>query len=147
MEEIELTYRKCINADIEYLLWLRKKTMNEHLISSCLTVTDESHLDRIMFQFDCAKIILLKGQKIGLLKIAAHQNSIEIIQIQIEPHHQGKGIGHKIIQSIIEKLSGEKTAVTLSVLKENKAKKLYDTIGFKVISENNEFFVMKYEKT
>ncbi|MFV8328246.1 GNAT family N-acetyltransferase [Flavobacterium sp. ZS1P14] len=89
----------------------------------------------------------MKDQKIGLLKIAAHQNSIEIIQVQIEPHHQGKGIAHKIIQSIIEKLSGEKTAVTLSVLKENRAKKLYDTIGFKVISENNESFVMKYEKT
>jgi ribosomal protein S18 acetylase RimI-like enzyme len=146
MDEIELTYRKCLKTDIGYLLWLRKKTMNEHLINSGIDVSDENHLNRIMFQFDQAKIILLKDQKIGLLKILEHQNSIEIIQIQIEPLYQGKGLGQKIIKSIIEKLSGEKLSVTLSVLKENKAKKLYDTIGFKVIIENNESFIMKYEK-
>lgn len=146
MDEIELTYRKCLNTDIEYLLWLRKKTMNEHLIHSGIDISDENHLNRIMFQFEQAKIILLKDQKIGLLKIFEHQNDIEIIQIQIEPLHQGKGIGQKIIKSVIEKLSGEKLSVTLSVLKENKAKKLYDSIGFKVISENNESFIMKYEK-
>jgi ribosomal protein S18 acetylase RimI-like enzyme len=73
-------------------------------------------------------------------------SSIEIIQIQIEPLHQGKGIGRKIIKSIIEKASGEKSSVILSVLKENMAKKLYDSIGFKVITENSESFIMKYKK-
>ncbi|TDE43213.1 N-acetyltransferase [Flavobacterium rhamnosiphilum] len=147
MDEIELTYRKCLNTDIEYLLWLRKKTMNEHLIYSGIDISHENHLKRIMFQFEQAKIILLKDQKIGLLKILEQQSNIEIIQIQIEPLYQGKGIGQKIIKSVIEKLSDEKLSVTLSVLKENKAKKLYDSIGFKVISENNESFIMKYEKT
>jgi ribosomal protein S18 acetylase RimI-like enzyme len=146
MDAIELTYRKCLNTDIEYLLWLRKKTMDEHLINSDIDVSDENHLNRIMFKFNQAKIILLNDKKIGLLKILEHQNSIEIIQIQIEPIHQGKGFGQKIIKSIIEKLSGEKLSVVLSVLKENKAKKLYDRIGFKVITENNESFIMKYEK-
>jgi hypothetical protein len=74
MSEIELTYRKCLNTDIEYLLWLRRKTMNEHLINSGMDVSEENHLNRIMFQFDQAKIILLNDQKIGLLKISEHQN-------------------------------------------------------------------------
>jgi ribosomal protein S18 acetylase RimI-like enzyme len=145
MDGIELTYRKCLHTDLEYLLWLRKITMNEHLVHSGLAITEENHVNRIMFQFDQAKIILLKDQKIGLLKMFEHQNSIEIIQIQIEPLHQGKGIGQKIIKSILEKASVKKSAVTLSVLKGNKAKKLYDTIGFKVITESTESFIMKYE--
>jgi ribosomal protein S18 acetylase RimI-like enzyme len=146
MDAIELTYRKCFNTDIEYLLWLRKKTMDEHLINSGINISDENHLNRIMFQFDQAKIILLNQQKIGLLKISEHQNNIEIIQIQIEPLYQGKGIGQKIIKSVIERSSEEKLFVTLSVLKRNKAKKLYESIGFKVIIENEQSFIMRYEK-
>lgn len=146
MDAIELTYRKCLNTDIEYLLWLRKKTMDEHLINSGINVSDENHLNRIMFKFDQAKIIILNQQKIGLLKISEHQNNIEIIQIQIEPLYQGKGIGQKIIKSIIERSSEEKLFVTLSVLKKNKAKKLYESIGFKVIIENDQSFIMRYEK-
>jgi ribosomal protein S18 acetylase RimI-like enzyme len=147
MDTIELTYRKCLNTDIEYLLWLRKKTMNEHLINSGMDVSDEYHLNRIMFQFDEAKIILLNQQKIGLLKICEHQNNVEIIQIQIEPSSQGKGIGQKIIKSIIERLSEKKASLTLSVLKGNRAKKLYESIGFKAIIENDRSFIMRYEKT
>jgi ribosomal protein S18 acetylase RimI-like enzyme len=147
MDAIELTYRKCLNTDIEYLLWLRKKTMDEHLINSGINVSDDNHLNRIMFKFDQAKIIILNQQKIGLLKISEHQNNIEIIQIQIEPLYQGKGIGQKIIKSIIERSSDEKLPVTLSVLKRNKAKKLYESIGFKVIIENEQSFIMRHEKT
>jgi ribosomal protein S18 acetylase RimI-like enzyme len=146
MDKIELTFRKCLKTDIEYLLWLRRKTMNEHLMNSGLEISEENHLNRIMYQFDQAKIILLNDKKIGLLKIAEQQQNIEIIQIQIEPLHQGKGLGKNIIKSIIEKLSDKKLSVTLSVLRGNKAKKLYEAIGFKVIAENNESFIMKYIK-
>ena len=138
-----MKYRKAQQTDIDYLLWLRKETMNEHLIFSGMDVDEENHLRRILYQFDDAQIILFNDQKIGLLKISEFQNRIEIIQIQIEPEFQGKGIGQKIIKSIIEKASEKKLPIKLSVLKGNKAKKLYESVGFKVIEENDYSFVMK----
>ena len=143
MDVTKLKYRKAQQTDIAYLLWLRKETMNEHLICSGMDVDEDNHLRRILYQFDDAQIILLNDHKIGLLKISEFQNSIEIIQVQIEPKFQGKGIGQKIITSIIEKAFEKRLPVILSVLKGNKAKKLYESIGFKVIEENDHSFVMK----
>lgn len=145
MKKIELNYRKASLADIEYLLWLRKQTMTEHFLNSGIEVNEEYHLKRIEYQFEDAKIILLNENPIGLLKVNENKSGFEIIQIQIDPEFQGKGIGKKIIQSIIDKASSLNLPVELSVLKNNKAKQLYISLGFKIINENEDSFIMKKE--
>ncbi|MNR98182.1 Acetyltransferase (GNAT) family protein [compost metagenome] len=145
MKKIELNYRKASLADIEYLLWLRKQTMTEHFLNSGIEVNDEYHLKRIEYHFEDAKIILLNENPIGLLKVNENKSGFEIIQIQIDPEFQGKGIGKKMIQSIIDKASSLNLPVELSVLKNNKAKQLYISLGFKIINENEDSFIMKKE--
>lgn len=142
MNETKFEYQKASKTDIEYLLWLRKATMNEHLLRLGMNISDTSHLNRIMYEFKNAKIVLLNNQRIGLLKVKENENNIEIIQIQIEPIIQGKGIGQEIIKSIIKK-SDKKKSVRLSVLKGNNAIKLYESLGFKIIEENNNSYLMK----
>ncbi|MNF34144.1 Acetyltransferase (GNAT) family protein [compost metagenome] len=145
MKKIELNYRKASLADIEYLLWLRKQTMTEHFLNSGIEVNDKYHLKRIEYHFEDAKIILLNENPIGLLKVNENKSGFEIIQIQIDPEFQGKGIGKKMIQSIIDKASSLNLPVELSVLKNNKAKQLYISLGFKIINENEDSFIMKKE--
>ena len=100
MHKPKLKYTKASEEDIEYLLWLRKETMTEHLNNAGMEVNEENLLGRIKHHFKHAKIILLQNQKIGLLKLVENETEIEILQIQIEPNHQNKGIGKKIIQTI-----------------------------------------------
>lgn len=138
-----LTFKKATAQDIEFLLWLRKETMVEHYINAGKEVNEESLLNRINYQFEYAKIILLKNQQIGLLKIAEQDNEIEIFQIQIAPNHQNKGIGSQIIQSIRKEASVKKIPVKLSVLKVNKAQTLYQNLGFEIYDENEFSYFMK----
>lgn len=140
---MKLTYKKATEEDMEFLLWLRKETMTEHLLHAGKEVNEENLLDRISYHFEYAKIILLKGQKIGLLKLVENKTEIEILQIQIAPNHQNKGIGKKIIQSIIQKASKNNIPVKLSVLKTNKAQTLYKNLGFEIYDENNYSYFMK----
>jgi ribosomal protein S18 acetylase RimI-like enzyme len=140
---MKFTYLKATEEDIEFLLWLRKQTMTEHLIHAGKEVNEENLLDRINYYFEHAKIILLKDQKIGLLKLAENKTEIEILQIQIEPNHQNKGIGKEIIQSIIQKAFTKNIPVKLSVLKTNKAQNLYKTLGFEIYDENEYSYFMK----
>lgn len=121
MEEIQLNYRKAEETDMEYLLNLRKATINEHLIRAGLSISDQEHIKRIRYQYEGAEIILFDAQAIGLLKLNRQPINIEIIQIQIDPKYQGKGIGQKVIQSIIDLAKENHTSVSLSVLKGNKA--------------------------
>jgi N-acetylglutamate synthase-like GNAT family acetyltransferase len=141
--KIKLTYKKATEEDLEFLLWLRKQTMTEHLLHAGKEVNEENFIDRINYHFEDAKIILLKDQKIGLLKIAENKTEIEILQIQIEPNHQNKGMGKEIIQSIIQKAFTKNIPVKLSVLKVNKAQNLYKTLGFEIYDENEYSYFMK----
>jgi ribosomal protein S18 acetylase RimI-like enzyme len=140
---MKLTYQKATEEDMDFLLWLRKQTMVEHLIHAGKEVNEENLLDRINYHFEDAEIILLKNQKIGLLKLAENENEIEILQIQIEPNHQNKGIGKEIIQAIIQKAFTKNIPVKLSVLKVNKAQNLYKTLGFEIYDENEYSYFMK----
>ena len=142
MEKLE--YRKALETDIEYLLWLRKITMDEHLINSGVTLSDDDQLLRINYLFEQAKIITLKEKNIGLLKLDEQENKVEIVQIQIDPKFQGKGFGQQIIKTVIKDSLAKDKEIFLSVLKENPAKELYSRIGFKIIGEDDTSFMMVF---
>jgi len=143
MSTLNLTFKKASEEDLEFLLWLRKETMVEHYIKAGKEVNEENLLSRINHHFEHAKIILLKDQKIGLLKVAENKTEIEILQIQIAPDYQNKGIGRQIIQSILEKAASKKIPVKLNVLKVNKAQTLYQNLGFVIYDENEYSYFMK----
>ncbi len=140
----QLTYRPALESDLNFLLDLRTKTMNPHLIASSLSTAVDSHMLRIKYKFEHASIIEYNRTSIGLLKIERKQDGIELIQIQIDPLYQGKGIGKKILEQIINEANSDKKSITLQVLKVNKAQRLYVKLGFKMIEESNDSYFMKY---
>lgn len=141
---MDIRYKKASEKDIDFLLDLRIKTMNEHLSSSNLSTDKEAHLQRIQYMFDKAQIILLNNEPIGLLKTEQNADKIEIIQIQIDPSQQGKGIGKVILKDMIREGISAKKPVTLSVLKTNKAQNLYLSLGFKIIDEDEYSYMMRF---
>lgn len=143
MKNMNLQYRKATENDISFLFDLRTKTMTEHYISSHLPTDKESTLQRILYHFEKANIITLNNEPIGLLKINKAENHIEVLQIQIDPKLQGKGIGKSILKEIIEEASATKKPVRLSVLKTNKAQTLYVVLGFKIIAEDQHSYMME----
>ncbi|MEI2273178.1 GNAT family N-acetyltransferase [Sphingobacterium sp. ML3W] len=141
-----IKYRPALKSDLEFLLDLRIQTMNAYLIASSLPVSDEAHLQRINCQFEQALIIEIDKYAIGLLKIVRQADNIELIQIQIATSYQGKGIGRRILNDLIEEAIESEKTITLSVLKTNKAKNLYSNVGFKIIGETDDSYLMLFEK-
>jgi len=143
---LEIKYRPALKSDLKFLLTLRIQTMNAHLIASSLPVSDEAHLQRINYQFEHALIIEIDKRAIGLLKIVRQADNIELIQIQIATSYQGKGIGRRILNDLIEEAIESEKTITLSVLKTNKAKNLYSNVGFKIVGETDDSYLMLFEK-
>lgn len=139
-----LTYQKATENDIDYLLDLRIKTMVPHYAESNLPTDRETTLQRILYQFDKANIIFLDNHPIGLLKVDRTDSNIDILQLQIDPDQQGKGLGKMILTDILEEASAEGKTASLSVLKTNKAQHLYSSLGFKVVSEDEHSFFMEF---
>ncbi|GEN72429.1 GNAT family N-acetyltransferase [Chryseobacterium lathyri] len=140
-----ITYRKASENDIDYLLDLRTKTMNPHYADSNLPTDKETTLQRILYQFEKAHIILLNNEPAGLLKISKAEDKTEVLQLQIDPSQQGKGLGKTILTDILEEASAEEKIVSLSVLKTNKAQNLYKSLGFKVVDEDEYSYFMEFQ--
>lgn len=143
--DIQLTYKKATENDIDYLLDLRTKTMVPHYAEPDLPTDRETTLQRILYEFDKACIIFLHHQRIGLLKVNETAGKTEILQLQIDPEFQGLGLGGKILKNILAGAAEKGNAVWLSVLKTNKAQHLYTSLGFKIIGEDEYSYFMEVE--
>ncbi|MGE8534525.1 MAG: GNAT family N-acetyltransferase [Chryseobacterium sp.] len=141
-----LIHRKATDNDIDYLLDLRMKTMNPHYETSGLSTDRDTTLQRVLYQFEKADIILLDNQPVGLLKVDRTFTNIEVLQLQIDPSQQGKGLGKKILSDILEEASLAGKTVSLSVLKTNKAQHLYISLGFKITGEDEYSYFMETER-
>ena len=95
-----------------------------------------------MHQFEFAEILMSHGQPVGLLKLRQSPTEWEIIQIQLSPALQGKGLGRSILDSIVSEADAARVPLKLSVLKANPAMRLYERLGFKVIGEDAHEFHM-----
>jgi ribosomal protein S18 acetylase RimI-like enzyme len=143
---MNIDFRPAEKSDLNFLLDLRKKTMNIHLKNSGVPTDKQTHLDRILHRFDLAKIVSINGIDLGLLKSYHDQDKgWVIVQLQISPDYQGKGIGSKIISDIIDRAASDGCDVTLEVLKENPAKILYQRLGFETISQDNHEYKMRIQ--
>jgi len=139
---IELVKAK--EKDKSFLLHLRKLTMVNHLHKSGIYLSDEEHVSRVDKHFEGAQIILESSNRVGLLKCKETESNIEILQLQILPRFQGKGIGKQVLHKIITKAESANKNTFLKVLKENPAIHLYKRAGFKIIDEDQyEFYMQK----
>ncbi|MCL1076654.1 GNAT family N-acetyltransferase [Parashewanella spongiae] len=127
-------FQKATLSDRSYLLELRKSTMVKHLENSGQYLSEREHDIRLDDEYDCSHLAYFEGALIGTLKYKSTDTNIEIMQLQIAPEHQNKGFGKGIIEQIQDR-AGTKS-VSLTVLKDNPALKLYLRLGFKIVGED-----------
>jgi ribosomal protein S18 acetylase RimI-like enzyme len=139
----KLKFRGAIDADMPFLANLRERTMRAHIERSGCVYNEKDQIQRIGYCFGCAQIIMLNENDIGLLKLDQSADPWDLIQIQIMPDFQGRGIGKQIISKVLGDARMHGVSVALSVLKGNPAMKLYDRLGFRVVAEKEHAFLME----
>jgi ribosomal protein S18 acetylase RimI-like enzyme len=84
---------------------------------------------RVMHRFDCAELLLSGGVPVGLFKVARDGSNWRLIQIQLVPSLQGRGLGTQLLAELVAQASSAGASLTLNVLKANPAKALYERYG------------------
>lgn len=141
-----LTFRPATEADVPFLLELRRQTMSVHLRASGIEPSESERRARVLASFDCAEIILLAGTSVGLLKVVRNPDNWDLVQIQILPEKQGRGFGSTILQKLLDDAVAAHVCVGLSVLKANPARQLYERLGFRIVGENDHAYEMEFRK-
>jgi ribosomal protein S18 acetylase RimI-like enzyme len=133
---LDITLRPALAADEAFLLALRKNTMERYLEAAGEPIDEETHLRRIRSHFSDAKIICRGHDRIGLIKTHLSATEWAISQLQVTPALQGKGVGAEVIRRVIEQADRDSLPVTLCVLRNNPAIRLYERLGFRVVLQN-----------
>lgn len=129
---ITLTRRPATAEDAPFLLDLRTRTMDPHLAASGASTSEAHHRSRLEFRYDCAQVLLHEGRPAGMLKVIREPPHWTVVQIQLTPALQGRGLGGAVLGEVIVEAKAAGAGVRLSVLKANPAKALYERLGFVV---------------
>ncbi|CAB3703634.1 GNAT family N-acetyltransferase [Paraburkholderia rhynchosiae] len=135
--------RPALADDEPFLFELRKATMTEHLAHVGEAADDAEHRARLLHRYDAARVISVDGMRAGLLK--AHRTDTEwvVVQFQITPALQGRGIGKSALRTLLRAADADALPVALRVLKGNRARRLYERLGFKIAGEDERQFHMR----
>ncbi|EGJ11052.1 MULTISPECIES: GNAT family N-acetyltransferase [Rubrivivax] len=90
-----------------------------------------------------AAVVLLDGQPVGLLRVHRGSRDWAIQQVQLLPAYRRAGIGSRLIAEVLAEARDQGARVSLSVLKSNPARSLYERLGFTVTAECENGYSMR----
>jgi len=104
--------------------------------------SDTEERNKATDELNHARIVMLGKKEIGVIKIIPGEQEFHLHQMQILPEFQKKGIGETLVRELI--ILSEKTfiPITLYVIKNTPAKRLYDRSGFTVTDEYKHHYKM-----
>ena len=104
----------------------------------------QRHYQAQAFEVDY-RIITLEGQSIGQLILIRSPLEIRLADISLLPEHRGGGIGARLIRGLFVEAREKNLPVTLHVEKTNRAARLYERLGFKIIDDTGAHLKMEWQ--
>lgn len=138
-----LSIRPARDEDVEFLTSLRRQTMWTYFERSGVPIDEAEQVQRVLSRFECAWVVTLDGADVGLFKAIRDEDPWRLMQIQLLPSYQGRGIGGKLIADFLNEAKSVGRSVVLGVRKADPARRLYERLGFKVVGENELSYQMR----
>jgi ribosomal protein S18 acetylase RimI-like enzyme len=79
----------------------------------------------------------------GLWKLWRRKDAWWILQVQLMPEHQGRGIGAALIRELQAQARAAGMPLKLKVLKTNPAQRLYERLGFVIVGDDEHGYEMQ----
>lgn len=135
------TLIKATEEDFPFLVALRLKTMDVHMKNHGLRLSVTDHEQRVRFQYQHFNIVKVGDVVIGAVKFEHLTHATYVHQIQVKPEYQRSGHGRGILNQVIAQSPCDR--VELKVLRKNPAYRLYQSMGFVVVSEEGVEYAMR----
>ncbi|MCC7505209.1 MAG: GNAT family N-acetyltransferase [Saprospiraceae bacterium] len=88
------------------------------------------------------RIILYDEVPAGRLYLDERPDDIRIVDITLLPDFRNRGLGEYILRSILEKAASAGKTVSIHVERMNPARHLYDRLGFRMIDDSNQVYLL-----
>jgi GNAT superfamily N-acetyltransferase len=93
------------------------------------------------------RIILSDGRPIGRLLISRLESETRLVDIALLPERRGAGIGAALINGLLDEAARANKPVRLHVEKSNRARRLYQRLGFVCAGDIGTHFTMEWRSS
>ena len=140
-EFIEKVYRSTRERELYLTNWPEEQKRSFIIMQSMAQLADYKR----NYKDSSHQVIYYKKKPAGRLYLWETAREIQIIDISLLEEFRGRGIGRKILTNIIDSSREKNKMVVLHVAFGNRAKRLYESLGFKIISKTPTHDYMEYK--
>ena len=126
-----------------FLLHLRTVAMDPHHRAAGIVQTPAEMEERVRSHWSEAQVVEVDGQPVGLWKLWRQPEVWWILQVQLMPEAQGRGIGAALVRALQAEARAAGMPLKLKVLKNNPALRLYRRLGFAIVGEDEHGWEMQ----
>jgi len=141
---MEIQVRDARPADVDFARALYFETMRgmiEPLFGWDQRRQEESFAG--WFDLQQASIIMADGRDVGWMQVRANEREIFLGSLYVIPEMQRLGIGTHVLRELIAQSTLSSRPLTLAVMKNNPAIRLYERLGFRLTHEDQYKFYMR----
>jgi ribosomal protein S18 acetylase RimI-like enzyme len=91
------------------------------------------------------QIVMLAGEPIGRLFTNDDESALLLVDISLLAEHRNKGIGQHLMRGLLSQARSTNKPVRLRVRKLNRARTLYERLGFRVTGDNGIYYEMVWD--
>ena len=143
MESVEL--RPATSDDYDFVFSVHCVTMRAFVEPIYGWDLDwQSRYLRKHFDPDERQIIRFGGTDVGYISFEEQESCVFLKTICVLPAYQHRGIGTTLIRSLQQNAVRTGVPVMLQVLKSNRARGLYERLGFEILGETDTHYRLKW---
>ena len=139
----DITIRKATTDDLDFIVEMELSTFSEKTKSHYPGIPEYCKRDAKKY-LNSTEIIMDDDERIGIYMAYMDGDAWFISSIALLPEYQNRGIGSALIQHDID--THEKIQLYVDIYND-KAKKLYEKLGFRVIEHDDDHWIMELDKT
>lgn len=87
-------------------------------------------------------VVIVDGVAAGFICVIPQHDYLYLAKIALLPDYQGKGLGTELVRTVLDQARRLGLPVRLQVLKANRARALYERLGFTEWGETNTHYLM-----
>jgi ribosomal protein S18 acetylase RimI-like enzyme len=92
-------------------------------------------------------VIEVDGQPAGRLCVHRRPQELRIVDIALLPAFRGRGVGSALIRALLDEARESRRAVSIHVERNNRARSLYDRLGFLPVGDEGVYLLMEWTPT
>jgi GNAT superfamily N-acetyltransferase len=138
--------RPASSSDFEFIYAARVLGLKEHVERIWGWDDEEDQRTRFRVAFDPSRyqIVVIDGRDVGAISVHWSGEAALIADLEMLPAWRGRGVGTALIRGVIADADARGLPVTLQVLHGNRARDLYERLGFAVDGETATHTVMRH---